>query len=151
MSRWARGVADIEQMLKAGHLQHVTGAAADGTPWMAKATATLQTAESIAASDPNSAYTLAYDAARFACVGLLAQQGLRPTSAGGHYAVQHAILAQFGSTFDPFGVMRRRRNELEYPDFPDETVEPYEAGSAVDNARGIIQSAGKLLEHLGFF
>jgi hypothetical protein len=151
MSRWTRGSAEIEQMLKAGHLQQVTGAAADGAPWIAKATATAQTADGITASDPNSAYTLAYDAARFACVGLLAQQGLRPTSSGGHYAVQRGVLAQFGSPFDPFGVMRRRRNELEYPDFPDETVEPQEAETAVNNARSIIESAAQLLNHLGFF
>jgi hypothetical protein len=151
MSRWARGESDVEQMLAAGELQRVTGAGADGAPWLAKAAATLHTAEGIASSDPNSAYTLAYDAARFACVGLLAQQGLRPTTSGGHYAVQRAILRQFGTTFDPFSVMRRRRNELEYPEFPDETVEPYEAAEAISNTRSIIESAGKLLDHLGLF
>ena len=36
-------------------------------------------------------------AARQACVALLAQQGLRPTTAGGHYAVEEAIRAQFGA------------------------------------------------------
>jgi phage tail tape-measure protein len=36
---------------------------------------------------------LAYDAARQACVALLAQQGLRPTTAGGHYAVEEIIRA----------------------------------------------------------
>ena len=37
---------------------------------------------------PDSSVVLAYDAARQACVALLAQQGLRPTTAGGHYAVR---------------------------------------------------------------
>jgi hypothetical protein len=151
MTRWARGEAEIEQMLDDGELQQVTGAGADGAPWLAKATATIATAESIATSDPNSAYTLAYDAARFACVSLLAQQGLRPTTTGGHYAVQVAVTRQFGATFDPYAVMRRRRNELEYPDFPDETVEQEEATQAITSAKAIIDAAGKLLEHLGFF
>lgn len=151
MNRWARGEADIEQMLTAQELQRVTGAGADGGPWLAKAAVTIKTAESIAPSDPNSAYTLAYDAARFACVGLLAQQGLRPTTAGGHYAVQRAVLRQFGASFDPFAVMRRRRNELEYPEFPDETVEPREATEAITNAKNIIEAGRKLLEHLGLF
>lgn len=151
MSRWARGEADVEQMLADGELDRVTGGAADGEPWLARATATINTAESIASSDPNSAYTLAYDAARFACVGLLAQQGLRPTTAGGHYAVQRAILRQFGTAFDPFAVMRRRRNELEYPEFPDEAVEPWEAAEATTSAVKIIEAARKLLGHLGLF
>jgi hypothetical protein len=151
MSRWARAEADIERMLADGELQRVTGAGADGGPWFAKASATIRTAESIAISDPNSAYTLAYDAARFACVGLLAQQGLRPTTKGGHYAVQVAVIRQFGASFNPYAVMRRRRNELEYPEFPDETVESGEAAKAISSAKDIIDAAGKLLDHIGLF
>lgn len=151
MTRWRRGEAEIEQMLSDGQLQQVTGAGADGGPWLTKAAATIATAESIAMSDPNSAYTLAYDAARFACVGLLAQQGLRPTTKGGHYAVQDAVIRQFGAAFSPYGVMRRRRNELEYPEFPDETIEVDEAATAISNARAIIDAAGKLLGHLRIF
>lgn len=151
MSRWARAEAGIERMLADGELQRVTGAGADGGPWLAKASATISTAESIASADPNSAYTLAYDAARFACVGLLAQQGLRPTTKGGHYAVQNAVIRQFGASFNPYAVMRRRRNELEYPEFPDETVEPEEAIKAISSTKGIIDAASKLLEHIGLF
>jgi len=151
MNRWSRGEADIEQMLAARELQRVTGAAAEGEPWLTKAAATITTAEQIASSNPNSAYTLAYDAARFACVGLLARQGLRPTTTGGHYAVQRAVLRQFGAMFDPFAVLRRRRNELEYPEFPDETVEPQEATTAIASAKQIIEAAGAQLEHLGLF
>lgn len=151
MTRWRHGEAEIERMLSDGQLQRVTGAGADGGPWLTKATATIATAESIAASDPNSAYTLAYDAARFACVGLLAQQGLRPTTKGGHYAVQEAVIRQFGGAFNPYAVMRRRRNELEYPEFPDETVEPGEAITAISSAKAIIGAADKLLGHLGIF
>ena len=151
MSQWARGEADIELMLTKGELQRTTGSAANGEPWLVKASATVMTAESIASSDPNSAYTLAYDAARFACLGLLARQGLRATTEGGHYAVQRAMLRQFGATFDAFGVMRRRRNELEYPDFPDEKVEAHEAAKAIKDATSIIEAARKLLDHLGLF
>jgi hypothetical protein len=151
MSRWSRGEADIEQMLRNGQLQHVTGAAANGGPWLIKASTTVTTAERIASADPASAYTLAYDAARFACVGLLAQQGLRPTTDGGHYAVVRAILSQFGPTFDALSVMRRRRNEIEYPDFPDEAIEAEEATAAVANARIVIEAANRLVDHLRFF
>jgi hypothetical protein len=47
--------------------------------------------------------------------------------------------------------MRRRRNELEYPGFPDEIVEQDEAAQAITSARAIIDAAAKMLEHLGFF
>lgn len=60
-------------------------------------------------------------------------------------------MRQFGKPFDPYAVMRRRRNELEYPEFPDETVESEEAANAISSAKGIIDAAGKLLEHLGLF
>jgi hypothetical protein len=151
MSRWSRGEADVEQLLRNGHLQHVTGAAANGGPWLTKASTTVATAEGIASADPASAYTLAYDAARFACVGLLAQQGLRPTTEGGHYAVVRAVIGQFGSAFGALSVMRRRRNEIEYPDFPDEAIATVEASEAVTNARNVIEAAMKVVDHLGLF
>ena len=40
---------------------------------------------------------------------------------------------------------------LEYPELPDETVEPDEAATAISSARAIIDAAGKLLGHLGIF
>lgn len=83
MTRWQRGEADIERMLTEGELQALTGAAADGKQWLAKARRTLGTAAGAADTDPDSAFTLAYDAARFACTALLAQQGLRATTRGG--------------------------------------------------------------------
>lgn len=91
MSRWQRNAATIEQLLAGGELQAVTGSAADGGPWLSRARRTLATARSAADSDPDSAFTLAYDAARFACTCLLMQQGLRPTTRGGHYAVEVAV------------------------------------------------------------
>ncbi|MEU0518572.1 hypothetical protein [Streptosporangium sp. NPDC006007] len=151
MTRWTRGEADIERMLASGELQRVRGEAADGGGWLEKATTTLTSAEGLKVDDPNSAYTLAYDAARFACAGLLAQQGLRATTSGGHYAVQQAMIRQFGPTFEPYSTMRRRRNELEYPEFPDEIVETAEADHAVTAARSLIEAAEKLRSHLGLF
>ena len=48
------------------------------TALLAKARRTLATAESVAPSDPDSAFVLAHDAARYAATALLAHQGLRP-------------------------------------------------------------------------
>ena len=151
MSRWSRGEASIEQQLRAGELQSVRGGQADGSPWLVKASRTVGTAAGLVAVDPSSAITLAYDAARFAAMAVLAQQGLRATTKGGHLAVDDAVRAQFGDAFRPYRALRIRRNELEYPEYPDETVEADEATQAVESARTIIDAAAKLLPHLGLF
>jgi hypothetical protein len=151
MTRWQRGEAEVEQLLLRRELEHVTGAAADGDPLLAQAGRTATTAGSLVQADPYSAYVLAYDAARFACIALLAQQGLRATTSGGHYAVERAVRAQFGEGFRPFADLRRRRNELEYPRLPADTATADEAEQAVEVARRLISAAGKLLGQLSFF
>jgi hypothetical protein len=129
----------------------VSGAAADGTPLLEQARKTAATAARLVSSDPYSAYVLAYDAARFACIALLAQQGLRATTSGGHYAVERSVRAQFGDGFRPFGILRRRRNELEYPHLPADTATSEEAEQAAGTAHGLIAAAGRLLPQLAFF
>jgi len=105
----------------------------------------------IAQDDPDSAYVLAYDAARYSATALLARQGLRPTTSGGHYAVELAVRAQFGDGFRAFGAMRRRRNELEYPGGPGETTTPDEAGTAITDAGRLHRAAQQLLATLPIF
>lgn len=151
MARWPRGEAEIERLLGLRHLQAVTGAAADGAPLLDKARRTLTTAESIARDDPDSAFVLAYDAARYAATALLAHQGLRPTTTGGHLAVESGIRAQFGDGFRSFGYLRRRRNELEYPSAGLDASETNEVDDALEQSRDIIEAAEKLLPNLGFF
>jgi hypothetical protein len=151
MTRWRRGGAEIERMLAGGELQALTGAAADGEQRLSKARRTLSTATGAADSDPDSAFTLAYDAARFACTALLAQQGLRPTSRGGHYAVEIAIRSQFGPTFDRYGGLRRQRNDIEYPVITGARLMPADARSAIAVATELIDAAEQLLPHLGIF
>ena len=92
----------MEQLIRRRELEHVTGAAADGAPLLAQAQKTAATAAGLVHADAHSAYVLAYDAARFACIALLAQQGMRATADGGHYAVERAVRAQFGEGFRPF-------------------------------------------------
>jgi hypothetical protein len=151
MPRWARGEAEVEQLIARGELERVTGTAADGTPLLEQARKTAATAARLVSSDAYSAYVLAYDAARFACIALLAQQGLRATTSGGHYAVEQAVRAQFGDGFRPFGALRRRRNELEYPHLPADTATSEEAEQAAETAHRLITAAGKLLPQLSFF
>jgi hypothetical protein len=93
---------------------------------------------------------LAYDAARQACTALLAQQGLRPTTAGGHYAVEESVRAQFGTILRPFGA-RRRRNELEYPLDPADRASVAETAEGIRAAAELIDAAAKILPNLGLF
>lgn len=151
MTRWPRGEHDIEQLLTTHRLQRVSGAAANGQPLLDKAARTLDTARAIAATDPDSAYVLAYDAARFAATALLAQQGLRPTTAGGHYAVEQAVRAQFGEGFHSFGSLRRRRNELEYPAVPGDSTTEAEVIDAVQDVQPLLSAASRLLTNLSIF
>ena len=139
------------RLLSEGRLQQVHGVEARGEPWLDRARNTLTAAAKIADTDPASTCTLACDAARFACMALLAHQALRPTTRGGHLAVEEAVRAQFGDAFKPFRDLRIRRNELEYPIYPDEPIEPEEANAALDAAAGIVVAAEKLLPHLGIF
>lgn len=94
---------------------------------------------------------MAYDAARQALTALLAHQGLRPTTKGGHYAVERAVRAQFGPGFRQFGALRRRRNELEYPERPGDDATQDEASEAIENAEAILTATQGLLEQLGLF
>jgi hypothetical protein len=151
MARWQRGEGEIEQMVGRRELVLVTGSEADGTALLAQARSTAATAASLVDADTHSAYVLAYDAARFACNALLAQQGLRATTSGGHYAVESAVRAQFGESFRVFGDLRRRRNELEYPRVAGDAPTADEAEQAVDDAKRLIDGAGRLIDELPFF
>lgn len=151
MARWPRGEADIEALLHDGRLQQLTGDAANGRRLLDKAVKTLNTARLAVTGDTDSAFVLAYDAARQALTALLVQQGLRPTTDGGHYAVEQAVRAQFGPGVRPFGALRRRRNELEYPQQPYDDATADEAHEAIESAREIIDAAGQILPQLGLF
>jgi HEPN domain-containing protein len=151
MTRWKRGEAEVEALVAAKDLQQLTGEAANGGRLLEKASTTLETARTAIERDPDSAFVLAYDAARQALTALLAHQGLRPTTSGGHYAVEQAVRAQFGPGFRQFGALRRRRNELEYPQRPGDDATHEEASEAVENAEAIIRAADGLIDQLGLF
>lgn len=117
--RWEEGRAVIEALLDAGRLQQVTGDLSDADSLLQAAATHLTSAEAIAQDDPDGAYSLLYTAARKSLAAVLLAQGLRPTSSGGHVAVQEAIEAQFVSpppsvAFKAFGRMRSTRHLGEY-------------------------------------
>src|SRR3990170_605028 len=101
MSAWKRGADVIRALLKQGDLDQIVASDDLANRLLKEAEANLTSAVTVQGADPGGALQLAYDAA----------QGLRPTTAGGHVAVQRAVNAQFVGPFGPFGRMRRRRHQ----------------------------------------
>jgi hypothetical protein len=140
---WQPGRDRIAELLEAGELQQVTADTAMAHLLLDDAGRHLDSAAAASASgDLSGAYLLAYDALRKSAASLLAIQGLRATSRGGHIAIQEAVLAQFGPTvriLRSFGRIRRARNSFEYPS----TVTP---GPSADDVTDAIKIAGQTRE-----
>lgn len=147
---WERGRAAIEAQLASGELEVVTASDELAQRFLAEAAAHMASARTISESDPAGAYQLAYDAARKACSGLLAVQGLRATTRGGHIAVQEAVRDQFGgdggvAAFRAFTRLRRTRAGAEYPRLDTPTVTEADASNAIEAAAGMLVAATGLL------
>lgn len=116
----------------------------------------IDSANTLKDLDPEGAYALAYDAARKSATALLAHQGLRPTSSGGHIVVVEAVRSQFPDVpgLRSLDMLRRRRNQSMYPDpkgYDPITAEELE--EAVTTAREVFDAAERILElpQLGLF
>jgi hypothetical protein len=148
---WQRGRETVDRLLEMRELERVQPSEAVADRLLSDARAHLASADSIVATDAPGALQLAYDAARKACTALLATQGLRPTTSGGHVAVQTAIEEQFNGpsgvqSFARFSRLRRRRAASEYPaDMTTPTVDVDEARSGIDVATQIVDDADRLL------
>jgi uncharacterized protein (UPF0332 family) len=148
MPRWARGADQVEVMLQRGDLQQVAAGSDAEDALLGMAERHVNAARACVQIDAAGAYALAYDATRKAATALLAHQGLRPTTHGGHVAVVEASEAQFPSVpgLKSLDRLRRRRNQAEYPDptgydpiTMDEAHEAISVASqAIDTTRRII-------------
>ena len=116
---WEPGRERIQQLIDEEEIGRVPPDVEVARRMLEDAGRHLATAATAASTgDLAGAYQLAYDALRKSSASLLAAQGLRPTSRGGHVAVQEAVTAQFGATvrvLRSFGRIRRSRNSFEYP------------------------------------
>lgn len=156
MPRWNKGSDVIERLLEARHLERVPADADAVAALIASARRHVASASTTAGDDPEGAFTLAYDAARKSATALLAHQGLRPTSAGGHIAVADAISAQFPGVggLKSLDRLRRRRNQAEYPSPPSyDPISRDEVADAIDTANACLDAADRLLAapQLGIF
>ncbi len=110
----------------------------------------LASARLIGGADRTGAYQLAYDAARKACAALLAVQGLRATTRGGHVAVQDAVRAQFNAdggipASRALPRLRRTRAAREYPDVGTPTTTTEDVEDAISAASAIAAAAQQIL------
>src|SRR5438128_1891110 len=143
---WHRGREAVQRLLDDDELERVPPSSEHARRLLDESESHLASATDIALRDPTGAYQLAYDAARKACAALLAVQGLRATSKGGHIAVQETMREQFGGArgthaFDAFGRMRRRRADTEYPDLDTPTMTAEDVDEGIGQARAIVEAA----------
>jgi len=150
--KWEQGRAVIDAMLEAGELQQVPASREHADHLLRQATADLATARQVADSNPSGAYTLVYDAARKALVGLLENEGLRPTSRAGHHGTYLAVLAQLepplGKALRPFERLRRRRNELEYPNFVEPAVTAQDVEEDARAAESLLHLVRRVVDEM---
>ena len=153
--KWEQGRAAIERMLADGELQQVPASREQADRLLAQARVHVNSAAKVCDDDPAGGYALTYDAARKALTAILENQGLRPTSRGGHLAVIEAVRAQLDPPLTRqlrrFNRMRSRRNDAEYPpvDAPELTADDVRADQAA--AAEFIEIAVRVLGEMSPF
>jgi hypothetical protein len=152
MSRWNQGRETIDVLIARGALEHVPASREAAEAELVRARTHLDSAQRLLDSDPEGAYTLAYDAARRALAAVLQNQGLRATSRGGHVAGYEAVLAQLdpplGSLLRPFNRMRVRRNEVAYRSSEAPAVTADDVTADVSKVEALIEVAEKTIPNM---
>lgn len=148
---WQRGRETIERLIANGELEQVQPSAATAERLLAAADAHIRLARRGLDDDPDGAFQLGYDAARKSGAALLAIQGLRATTLGGHIAVQDAVGDQFNglggmAAFGRLGRLRRQRNATEYPAPDSPTITTEDAETCLDTSTEILDASRRLLD-----
>jgi len=153
--RWNQGREVIERMLDARELQRVPPSRDHADRLVEQARTHLASAGAVCDVDPSGAYALAYDAARKALTAVLENQGLRPTTRGGHLAAYEAVSAQLdpplGATLRPFDRMRRQRHDAEYPPTDAPALTPDDVREDLPKAGEIVALAAGVLDQMSPF
>jgi hypothetical protein len=153
--RWTQGRTVVDQMLAAGDLQRVPASREHADRLLGQARRHVSSTQNAAVADPEGAYALLYDAARKALTAILENQGLRPTSRGGHLAVYHAVRAQLdppmGRVLLPFDRMRRRRHDVEYPPAGAPELTPEDVTEDVPKVAALLDLAQRVLDEMSPF
>lgn len=153
--RWNQGRPLVERMLAANELQRVPPSRDQADRLLRQARGHLQSAEDICQRDPSGGYALVYDAARKALTAILENQGLRPTTRGGHLAAFDAVRAQLdpplGDLLMPFDRMRRQRNDVEYPPADAPEVTGDDVNDDIPKAAALVDLGERVLDQMSPF
>lgn len=150
LPRWSEGRAVVDQLLADKKLDQVNATEEVAKLLLESAAKHIESAAMIAETDPSGSCQLSYDGARKALAAVLQIQGLRPTSAGGHYVIEECLKAQLVKSgreiVNKFSVMRRTRNSSEYPQNVKDIVVAAEALEQIADAREVLEKSAKLVE-----
>jgi hypothetical protein len=153
--RWDQGRTDIDRMLADRQLQRVPPSREHADRMLAQARKHLTSAQEVCGDDPEGGYALLYDAGRKALTAVLGNQGLRPTSAGGHLAVYEAVRAQLdppmGTVLRPFDRIRRQRRDAEYPHVNAPELDAADVREDVPKVQAILDLAARVLDEMSPF
>lgn len=148
--RWDEGRDTVDRLLAAKDLQKVSASEEITKILLDGAAKHIKSAELIVDIDPAGSYHLSYDCARKSLAAVLQIQGLRPTTKGGHYVIEQCLKAQLKDSgralIGKFSVMRRVRNDSEYPDSTADEVLAADAKEQIHDAQQILDFAIKLVE-----
>jgi uncharacterized protein (UPF0332 family) len=151
---WPRGRDEILTLLDHEELTQVVADSELAQRLLAAARRHVTSAETLCGSDPELAYAALYDAIRKAMSAMLQAQGLRPTSAGGHLAVQRAIHAQFGASMGallrPVNRIRTTRHAVQYPD-AETYIDADQVRADLPAAVALVDAAAQAVAHLPVF
>ena len=150
--RWNQGRSQVDRLIADGELQRVPASREHADQLLVQARKDLSSAELLLDANPKRAYESIYDAARMALTAVLENEGLRPTSRGGHIAPYAAVSAQLdppmGTVLRPFDRMRRTRNRSEYPSFTTPDVTPDNVRSDLPVAASIVEVCEGVLDQM---
>ena len=150
--RWNQGREVIDGLIADGLVERVAPSREHADRLIALAYAHLSSATAICAQDPAGGYAMTYDAARKALTAVLQNQGLRPTTRGGHLAVYQVVRAQLspplGDVLMPFDRMRRQRHDVEYPPVDAPELTEADVREDIPKARALVQLAAKVLDDM---
>jgi hypothetical protein len=151
IKRWEQGRPVVDRLIAAERVQPVVASRELADLMIARARTHLATAAAVAVSDPTAAFQTAYDGSRKALAAIMANQGLRATTApGAHKVLLEVCLAQLdppmGRTLAHFDWLRRTRNQAEYPDLDAPEIDEADVKDAIRLAGGIVDLAQQVLD-----
>ncbi len=150
MSPWTTGRSEIDDLIAAGEIARTSGADSTVEPLMRRAREELSSGLAVADSDYARICIVAYAAAQYAALALLAQQGLSTQKTDGEdKAIERALTAQFRGLFDSYGLLCRRRSDLDRRAGTDALVDPGDPGEssvALHCATRLVNQAQTILD-----